>query len=68
MTEDPQTNDIGANIPATNDMKMAVVGVVSVAAIAALVVGIASQQGIELSEGTLGLFMAAITGIVALAK
>lgn len=50
------------------DMKMAVAGVVMVVSIATLAVIVSAQMGIELSEGTTGLFMAAITGIVALAK
>lgn len=55
-------------IEKTSDMKMAVVGVVMVVSIATLAVIASAQMGIELSEGTTGLFMAAITGIVALAK
>lgn len=50
------------------DMKMAVAGVVAVISIASLAIIVTSQMGIEMTEGTTGLFMAAITGIVALAK
>lgn len=51
-----------------SDMKIAVVGVISVISVAALTIAVTGQLGIELSETSTGLFMAAITGIVALAK
>lgn len=55
-------------IEKTGDMKMAVVGVVLVVGIATLAIIVSAQMGIELTDGTIGLFIAAITGIVALAK
>lgn len=54
--------------PKEGDMKTAVVGVISVVGIAMVTIIACGQVGIELTEGTTGLFMAAITGIVALAK
>lgn len=55
-------------IEKTGDMKMAVVGVVLVVGIATLAIIVSAQMRIELTDGTIGLFIAAITGIVALAK
>lgn len=52
----------------TNDMKAAVAGVVAIVGIGTLAVIVSAQMGIEMSESTVGMFMAAITGIVALAK
>ena len=52
----------------TNDMKAAVAGVVAIVGIGTLAIIVSAQMGIEMSESTVGMFMAAITGIVALAK
>lgn len=62
MTGDDQ------EIEKTGDMRVATAGVVAVVGIGSLAIIVSGQMGIEMSEGTTGLFMAAITGIVALAK